>query len=692
VKLATKIAAIVFAILTVFFYIYARLNYTAMRDYHQAAIRNEIDVAIGNIVERMNMSEELEAYVMGKMDEKNLALSRTLAEIIKNTPEMLEPAQMERLVIVLGVDEVHVTDDKGVLLWGNIKDFYGFDFATADQTKPFLKILTDKSFELAQAPEPRGTTGDMFQYTGVTRTDGTGIVQIGLNANIVSEMHELLGVQHSIANMKIGDTGFAFIIRDGKYMAHQREQNIGADISGQSWYNEINAQAEGYAWLDIEGTSYYLGYKNMNGTVVAACLPEAEYYGYINGFRLKNILMAFFIGLAAVIVIWVMVNRLVIKPVTRLSKDISQLAKGDLSINGEGATATGHKNAARDRVDEIGVLQKSFGELVHANRQQAELIRSIAEGDLTGSYTPRSDDDVVGQSLVEMLEHNNTALTQVMAASNQLTGASREISHGSQTLAQGASEQAAAIEELSATVNEITDMIHSGSEMIDKAANLSVAIKSGAEKGNRQMDQMVEAIKDIRSASVDISKIIKVIDDIAFQTNILALNAAVEAARAGQHGKGFAVVADEVRNLASKSAAAAKDTGTLITDTMEKSELGVRITNETAASLAEIVRGIGENSSIISDIAAAHKRQETAITQINTSIGQVAQVVHQNSATAEESAASSAEMAEQTDMLNQSVSAFRLKNMETVEIRAAHHHTARTQSAAGGFALSDGKY
>jgi methyl-accepting chemotaxis protein len=191
---------------------------------------------------------------------------------------------------------------------------------------------------------------------------------------------------------------------------------------------------------------------------------------------------------------------------------------------------------------------------------------------------------------------------------------------------------------------------------------MSVSIKENAEEGIKQVENMMQAVTEISEASQSISKIIKTIDDIAFQTNILALNAAVEAARAGQHGKGFAVVADEVRNLASESAQAAKDTSSMIAESVEKSNLGLTIATETSAGLREFVDGIMQSTEIVAKIAQSSNEQSEAILQVNRSIDQVSQVIQQNSATAEESAAASEEMSSQASLLQECIGRFRLRN------------------------------
>ena len=345
----------------------------------------------------------------------------------------------------------------------------------------------------------------------------------------------------------------------------------------------------------------------------------------------------------------------IIKPIQTVSKQIFQLSLGDTLDNSA---------AMPKRNDEIGHLQESIGKLSEAVSAQTGVMQLISKGDYSVTADVRSDRDIMSQAINNMLDSTNVTLSQIHTSAGQVNVGAKQISGGAQALAQGATEQAAAIEKLSSSIAEIADKTKSNAEMANKAASLAATIKGNAEKGSRQMDEMIGAVNEINVASGSISKVIKTIDDIAFQTNILALNAAVEAARAGQHGKGFAVVAEEVRNLAAKSAKAAQETSAMIENSIEKANLGVRIAGETAASLTEIVSGINESNQIVGDIARSSEEQSHGITQINTGIDQVAQVVQQNSATAEESAAASEEMSGQSDTLQQLFSQFKLRNSE----------------------------
>ena len=375
---------------------------------------------------------------------------------------------------------------------------------------------------------------------------------------------------------------------------------------------------------------------------------------------LTTIIIVIALAVAAAVFLALYISGIISKPLIILSEFMSKAGTtGDIKLRPEDVESIGKFAQCKD---EIGQTIGNAAMFVGHVTKIADGLEIVAGGDLTHDIKLLSEQDVMGNSLKQMLENLNNMFSDINSATSQVSTGSKQIADGAQTLAQGSTEQAASIEQLSSSIAEIAKSSKTNAQTAGTTSKLSDAIKDSAEKGSRQMDEMITAVGEINEASKNISKIIKTIDDIAFQTNILALNAAVEAARAGQHGKGFAVVAEEVRNLASKSAEAAKDTGNMIQMSMEKAELGTRIASETAASLSEIVTGIKESSQFITEIARASDAQTQSIEQINTGIDQVAMVVQQNSATAEESAAASEEMSGQSDTLQQLVSHFKIKN------------------------------
>ena len=226
----------------------------------------------------------------------------------------------------------------------------------------------------------------------------------------------------------------------------------------------------------------------------------------------------------------------------------------------------------------------------------------IAQNDLDIEHVSefRGDFAVISDSLNRIIGSLNRAMRDINSAAEQVAVGAGQISAASQTLSQGSEEQASSIEEVTATIAQMAAQVKQNAANATQADELSLAAKNSAIKGNEQMKEMLQAMHDINEASTNISKIIKVIDDIAFQTNILALNAAVEAARAGQYGKGFAVVAEEVRNLAQRSANAAKETTAMIEGSIEKVGIGTKIANNTAQGLYEIVESITKAAELVS--------------------------------------------------------------------------------------------
>lgn len=358
------------------------------------------------------------------------------------------------------------------------------------------------------------------------------------------------------------------------------------------------------------------------------------------------------VAIVLAVVLGLFISRALSRPIGKLVIAAEKLALGDMDIERSVFTK-----------DEIGQLAAAFEKVVRSTREQAETVQRIADGDLTADVQVRSEKDLLGQKLSEMVGSLNNLVLNISAAAEQVSAGARQISDSSMELSQGATEQASSIEELTASIEEIASQTKVNAENASKANTLSEQTMSYALTGNTRMQEMLKAMDEINQSSSNIKKIIKVIDDIAFQTNILALNAAVEAARAGQHGKGFAVVAEEVRNLAGQSANAAKDTTALIEDSIKKAEDGTKIAKETAEALEKIVEGVQTVSNLVGDINSASNEQAAAIAQVNEGISLVSQVVQANSATSEESAAASEELSSQAETLKELIERFKVKNV-----------------------------
>ena len=353
-----------------------------------------------------------------------------------------------------------------------------------------------------------------------------------------------------------------------------------------------------------------------------------------------------FLPLPAVII---MAKRMA-DPIQNVAEAATKLAVGDLDVHIH----------SRSKLQEIVNLTESFERMKESITHQQEAVEAIANRDLTRQLPERGDKDSMTKALNRMQDQLNRVLAQIRSASHEVAASSHSTSDGAQSLAQATSEQTATMQELTNTISEIAQTTEENAEGTRRAAELASQIKLKAGNSSQQMRQLIKAMDDISVSSIEINKVIKVIDDIAFQTNILALNAAVEAARAGQHGKGFAVVAEEVRSLAAKSAEAAKDTSILISDSIQKVKLGAAITKETEKSLEEIVHDIEESDAISENIAHSIEEESGAINEVNNGIDQVAHLLMSNSSIAQESAAVSELMSKRADGLQKLVAEFNI--------------------------------
>ncbi|MDD3393623.1 MAG: methyl-accepting chemotaxis protein [Anaerotignum sp.] len=437
----------------------------------------------------------------------------------------------------------------------------------------------------------------------------------------------------------------------------------------------LDVQSEAYQALsngnvffgetDILGTKYMTNYcpiMDGNNQIIGAYFVgvpvEAVHSIFNQGLvsTIRKVVILTLIVLLGIAIITLFISNGITKPIKKLTSAAQQIANGNFNVA-----------LSVDSKDEIGELAQDFRLTIDRLENYQGYIDEIAEAlhnISLGNLKIELHRDYTGQfqtlknSMQDLIANLSETILQINQTADQVHSGAEQVSNAAQALSQGATEQASSIEELSSAIAEVADQIKKNASNTATAQDKAEFAGKEMDVSNGQMAEMMAAMEQISSKSFEISKIIKIIEDIAFQTNILALNAAIEAARAGAAGKGFAVVADEVRNLAGKSAEAAKNTTALIEHSIGAVKNGSQIAESTANSLDISAVATKEAITLIEQIAHASQEQATAIIQINQGIEQISSVVQTNAATAEESAAASEELSGQSNILKELISEF----------------------------------
>lgn len=561
-------------------------------------------------------------HLTESLGKEYISKAKTFAYILKYNPELLEDTDaMESLSDIMGVDELHVTDEKGKIIAGNIPDYYGFDFATSDQAKEFLKILDDTSLEIAQDPQPNGAEGKLFQYIGVARQDKKGIIQIGMTPQKLNDTLAKCDINEVFKNFKEGNTGFIFAISaDDKSFAAYPDDNMIGKSAIEAGLTESEISDDVSQYLTINDHSYFCNsikytYADIPYYIYTA-LPYKEMIAGRNQTILYSVGIAYILLTIMFIFTLQTIHHKVTDSVMKFADTMKEIDKGNLDIN----INIRHYPEFETLSDCINKMASTLRHRIEDTERQSESQRNI--------------------------------LRRAQGTAREVEHYSDEMNNISNSLKNGVVSQQTAVDELSVAFDGVSNEARETANLSESAAGIVSNTKSNLAVSADKIHELEESMEKIDSVSNEISSVVKTIDNIAFQTNILALNAAVEAARAGAYGKGFAVVAEEVRSLATKSAEAASGTTELIDATIDAVHNGNDIVAQTADAFTGMISGVKESVDIMNKIIEKAQSQSEQIDGIKAGIQQISHIVNQNAEIAVKAHDTSNALAKQVHTLN----------------------------------------
>ena len=623
---------------------------------------NSINITVKDDMKSIGTTAEI--AIQASIEKYRVMVSSIASQSFIGDPSLTQEEVMknlERMRDQYGFESLMIADANGIAI-------------STDPTKNGESIAEYDAFKRAMAGEflmsspTMDVNGELnvFANTKVNNIHGyQGIVSATIDEQVYSNI---------IKDIVVNKSGNIFIINsEGTMIANMRPELVAEQAnfienaktdkayeSAAAIYSEMTAGKSGtgkYTFNGSERICYYSPIAGTDGWSYGVVAPVKEMTSSLI-YTVYGLSISSLVFLLIGLFVAYRVASGIANPVRDMSERIQRLSEGDLTSD----------ISVIDRKDEIGTLNQSLINTVNFLREYITEISAVLGKISNGELNVEIEKEYIGDfvSIKDSMEKIAASLTDTMIEiknrSDQVAIGSDQVSSGAQALSQGATEQASSIEQLSASIIEISDQVRSNAVNANNATSLVESVGKEIDRSNIHMQEMIRAISEISDKSAQIGRIIKTIDDIAFQTNILALNVAVEAARAGAAGKGFAVVADEVRNLAGKSAQAASETTELIESSISAVLNGTRIADETAESLSSVVTGASKITSLMQDISKASNEQANSIGQVTQGIEQISGVVQTNSATAEESAAASEELSAQAQLLNSLVSKFKMRH------------------------------
>ena len=556
-----------------------------------------------------------------------LIRAHALAALIEAEPDILQfPSQLRALKLLFNVDEVNITDEHGIIRWGTEPEYYGFDMDGSDQSRPFMELLSNPGLEIVQEPQPNGAKNILYQYIGVSRTDSTGVVQVGLQP---------VRLENSLKNNEIGVVLNRYIVSDQGLFALNRAERtvawhpngdlIGAQAGELNLKKDVSA-VSGVSWNDrVNGKSCRMSARVMDEYIIVAY----EYSSAMLASRNTQLLLLLISDILVVVVMVVSINgllkRQIVLPIQQIAAEFRRIEAGEQDVRVNVYTCP-----------EFSMLSDGINRMLDRIRERID----------------------ESQNLLAHQQSVSGEMNQIAYKLHDLAGVNMTTAD---RLADGAVEQSAAVEQLTRGIDALAEQLKTDNQTAVQAGEATTKAGESLAQGVDACDKLADVMKQMNKMSAEIQNVVKAIDDISFQTNILALNAAVEAARAGAAGKGFSVVADEVRNLAAKSAEAAKNTNDLISHSIQSAKTGTESTDQAVSAMQVINDCIQSIKTLMDEIASASVQQSEMISLVENGIKEISAVVQDNSAAAEKSASVSKELSQQARALNSLISSFHIE-------------------------------